>query len=72
METVQAQETPFNLAQLELLKLFSRVKDEKELFEIKELISQYYTKKLLDETDRIWEERGYTQETMDGWLRGEH
>lgn len=62
--------TPLNKAQLELLKLFSRVNDEKELNDIKDMVVQYYAKKLLDETDRLWDERGYTQETMNQWLNG--
>lgn len=68
-ETLQ---TPLNKAQLELLKLFSRVSDEKELTEIKDLIVQYYADKLTRETDRLWDERGYTQETMNEWLSHEH
>lgn len=70
MEALETLRTPFNKAQLELLKLFSRVNDEKQLNEIRDIIVQYYAKKLLDETDRLWDERGYTQETMDQWLNG--
>ena len=64
METLQ---TPLNKAQLELLKLFSRVSDEKELMELKTLIGQYYADKATREADRLWDERGYTQETMNEW-----
>lgn len=69
METLQ---TPLNKAQLELLKLFSRVTDEEELTEIKRLIGQYYANKAIKEADRLWEVRGYTQETMDEWVSHEH
>ncbi len=69
METLQ---TPLNKAQLELLKLFSRVTDEAELMEIKAMIGRYYADKATKEADRIWEERGYSQETMNEWLTGEH
>lgn len=56
---------PFNQAQLELLKLFSRVKSEEELGELKRIIVEFYAKRLMDRADRIWDERGYTQEDMD-------
>lgn len=62
---VEELKTPFNKAQLELLKLFSRVNDEEELMEIKRLISRYYAEKAMDKIDKLWEERGYTQEDMD-------
>lgn len=59
---------PFNEAQLELLKVFSKISNEKELLEIKKLIAQYYAKKATEEANRIWEERGLTQEDMEKWL----
>lgn len=55
-------------AQLELLKLFSRPMSDAELVELKTLLGKYYAKKVTEETDRLWDERGYTQETMDKWL----
>ena len=69
MEKLQ---TPLNKAPLELLKLFGRVNNEAELLEIKALSGQHCTRKAINEADRLWEERGYTQETMDQWLNHEH
>lgn len=57
--------TPLNKAQLELLKLFSRVNSEEELRDLKRLFVQYYAKRLMDRADKIYEERGYTQEDLD-------
>ena len=65
METVQG---PLNKAQLELLKIFSKIKTEEELLELKSVIGLYYAKKATEEADRLWDERGYTQATMDKWL----
>ena len=65
METLH---TPLNRAQLELLKLFSRVKSEEELNEIRTIIGQYYANKAIAEANRLWDERGYTQQTMDDWM----
>lgn len=59
---------PLNNAQLEILKLFNRPMSDKELYELKDLLAQHYAKKAMDEADRLWDERGYTQETMDKWL----
>ena len=61
-------QTPLNKAQLELLKLFSRVSSEEELNELRTIIGQFYAKKVTEEANRLWDERGYTQETMDQWL----
>lgn len=62
METLNQ---PFNKAQQELLKLFSRVHSEEELMDIKRLITRYYAERLTKRVDQIWEERGYTQEDLD-------
>lgn len=59
---------PLNKAQLELLKIFSKINSEEELQELKKLIGQYYAKKATNEANRIWEERTLTQEDMDKWL----
>ncbi len=59
---------PFNEAQRELLKIFSKINNEKELLEIKKMIGQYYAKKATEEANRVWEERGLAQEDMDKWL----
>lgn len=59
---------PLTNAQLEILKLFSRPMTDEELKELKTLLAQHYAKKAMDEADRLWDERGYTQETMNEWL----
>lgn len=61
-ETLQ---TPLNKAQLDILKLLGRLKTEEELIELKKLIVDFYAKRLMDKADRIWEERGYTQDDVD-------
>ncbi len=65
MEAVSA---PFTNAQLEILKLFSRPMSDVELVELKTFLGKYYAKKATEEADRLWEERGYTQKTMDEWI----
>ncbi len=56
-------------AQLELLKLFSRQMSDSELTELKDHLVQFYAKRAMDEADRLWDERGYTQKTMDDWMK---
>ena len=56
--------------QREMLKLYSAdIKDE-ELYEIKKMIGRYFSKKVSNEADKIWKEKGYTNEEMDMWLDG--
>ena len=50
--------TVFNEAQLYLLRVFSRVKSEKELNELKDLISNYYANKLEKLIDKLEKEEG--------------
>ena len=59
---------PLSNMQLELLKLFSRDIEETDLKEIKRLIVSYLSVKLSDEADKVWEEKGWTNEKMDEFL----
>ena len=60
---------PLSNIQLELLKLFSRDIKEKDLKEIKRLIVKYLSKKLANESDKIWEDKNWTNEDMDKFLK---
>ena len=61
---------PLNNTQLELLKIFASTPNltETDLLKLKRAVVQILAEKLEEETDRIWEERGLTQEDMDRWL----
>ena len=73
------QSTVFNPAQLYLLRVFSRIHDEDELNDIKELISDYYAKRLDLMTEKMWESGELDQKRLDeinemdlhAWLREE-
>lgn len=54
--------------QLELLKIFSRDLPEEELLEIKQILSAYFAEKATREMDRLWDERNWSQQTMQQWL----
>ena len=56
-----------NKNQLEILKLFSRELDEKDLIEIKRLIVRYLAQKATI-VDEIWKKNNWTQEDIDRML----
>jgi hypothetical protein len=66
---MESNTTKFTPLQLELLRIFSRNPTEQELMEIKNLLARYYADKASDEMDRLWEERGYTDQTMQEWTK---
>ena len=75
MESVQP--TVFNPAQLYLLGLFSHIKSDEELNDIKQLVSDYYAKRLDRHLDKLWKEGILDQKRLDeinemdlhAWLR---
>ena len=50
------QPTVFNSAQLYLLDVFSRIKSDEELNDIKQLVADYYAKKLDAHLEKLWDE----------------
>lgn len=54
--------------QVELLQLFSLNLPDEELLEIKRLLAKHFADKAADEVDRLWEAKGWSDETMDEWL----
>ena len=63
MQNVQP--TVFNPAQLYLLEVFSSIKSDDELLEIKKLISDYYAKKLDKLTEEMWLSGELDQKRLD-------
>jgi hypothetical protein len=53
--------------QVELLKVFSYDISEAQLLEIKTLLANYFAKVASDRMDELWEERGWTTQTMTDW-----
>lgn len=75
MNTVQR--TVFNPAQLYLLEMFSRIKSDEELNDIKKLVAAYYAKRLDKMTEKMWQSGELDQKRLDeinemdlhAWLR---
>lgn len=59
---------PLNALQLELLELFAREVSNQDLLAIKQMVSDFFAQKAIAEADAIWEEQGYSDDTMSEWL----
>ncbi len=59
---------PLTDLQLELLKLYSTEVTAEELREVRRLLGRYFGQKASQDADRVWDERGLTDEDMDAWL----
>ena len=57
--------------QLELLKIYSYNPSESELLEIKELLAQYFSNKLVKNMGQWAEENNITNSGLDKWLEDE-
>lgn len=60
-----------NASQLEILKLFSRDLDEKDLKEIKRMIVKFLSKKITKLSDEVWENKSWTNDDMEKMLISE-
>ena len=59
---------PLSNAQIELMKLFSTNLSDIELAELKIVLTRFYADKATSEADRIWDEKGLTDQDMEKWL----
>ncbi len=59
---------PLNQQQLEILKLFTRELEERDMLEIKRLIVQYLAEKTTKQVDEVWDQKEWTNEKMDSIL----
>ncbi len=55
-----------NLQQL-LLQLYASNISEEDLLVIKKFLAKYFLAKAVQEADKVWDERGYTNELMEEW-----
>ena len=62
---------PLTNMQLELLKLYAYDLKEEEMQELKKVLAAFFAERIRQRTGKIWQERGYTQETMQQWLNDE-
>lgn len=62
---------PLSNIQMELLKLYSTNIEEEHLNELKIVIAKFFLEKARRKADKIWEERKYSQETINTLLNGD-
>lgn len=55
--------------QLELLKLFRFNLSDQQIKEVRALLSKYFAEKATLEMDKLWDEQGWSDETMEEWSR---
>ncbi|WP_040006290.1 hypothetical protein [Fibrisoma limi] len=61
-------QTSLSKAQLDLLALFNRDVAEQDWLEIKRLIRNYFAQKAMLEADQLWDQQGWSDQTMNDWL----
>lgn len=61
---------PLTNGQLEILKAFSHELSEGDLLALRRTLARFFADRARDEVDRLWEERGWTEETMHAVARG--
>ena len=71
MENIHSQKGFSNL-QLELLKLYATDVSEKNLLEIKKLLSDFFAKKVDEEMDMLWQEKAWGNEKIEEWKNGHY
>jgi hypothetical protein len=59
---------PLSNVQIELLKLFATDLSEEDLLELRQQLAQFYARKSVEKANEAWQEKGLTQEDVDGWL----
>ena len=71
MEAATIQSTPFTPFQIEMLELISRVKSEREMNDIRQMLGRFFAKRAEDAIDRLWDEGVINEDVIDGW-KNEH
>jgi hypothetical protein len=59
---------PLSNVQIELLKLFNTNLSDKDIIELKDLLSGFYADKAINAADNIWDKRGLSNDDMEKWL----
>lgn len=54
--------------QMEILELYNTHLNEQDLNELKLLLAHFYANKAIQQADKIWDERNFSQVDMDNWL----
>ncbi len=61
-------ESPLSNVQLELLRMFSHNLNDDDLTSLKRILANFFAERASDEMGKLWDENGWSDETMDKWL----
>ena len=53
--------------QIALIKLFEYQVDDRQRLEIKDILAQYFAAEATKERNNLWQEKGWTNDTMREW-----
>jgi hypothetical protein len=56
--------------QAQLLKMFAYNLPEEEWVDLQKTLARFFAQRIRQRTGKIWEERGYSNQTMENWLNG--
>jgi hypothetical protein len=59
---------PLTNVQLELLKTFSHKLSDRELIELRKTLALFFGQRLVEEADKPWEEKKWTDQDVDAML----
>ena len=68
--TAKSVKPPFTNLQLELLQLYANGVPDIYLPEIREMIANFLLSKVREEAGRVWQEKGYNEETARRLVQG--
>jgi hypothetical protein len=66
---MEANQSLLTQPQLDLLRMFSHKVDDSNWLEIKRMISDYFAKKMIHETNRVWDEQDWSSDKIDSLLK---
>ena len=59
--------TALNPSQLAILRMFESHETEEDLKKLKKALVNYLFDRTVAEADKVWDEKGYTHETVEQW-----
>ena len=65
---MEAIKQPLSNVQLEILKVFSYHLTDEELRDFRDTIAQYFANRAISSANKVWEEKGWTDEDVDRML----
>ncbi len=54
--------------QQEIIELYSTDLDYQELVSLKQILADFFARKVVDEADKLWDEQNLSDEMMESWL----